>query len=95
VIRFDRVRSVDGRPVLVVRTTLPSRMFPGFIDLDMTDRSLYQVMRDEYGVQPAGGHRSIEAAVLSAEDARHLAAPAGLPALRIEERDKNGGGKGI
>ena len=84
VIRFDRVRSVDGRPVLVNRTTLPSRMFPGFIDLDMTDRSLYQVMRDEYGVRPAGGHRSIEAAALSAEDARHLAAPAGLPALRIE-----------
>ncbi len=84
VIRFDRVRSVDDRPVQVVCATLPSRMFPGFTDLDMTDRSLYQVMRDEYGVRPAGGHRSIEAAALSAEDARHLAAPAGLPALRIE-----------
>jgi GntR family transcriptional regulator len=84
VIRFDRVRSVDDRPVQVVRTTLPSRMFPGFTDLDMTDRSLYQVMRDVYGVRPAGGHRSIEAAVLSAEDARHLGAPPGLPALRIE-----------
>ncbi len=84
VIRFDRVRSVDDRPVLVVRTTLPSRIFPGFTDLDMTDRSLYQVMRDEYGVRPAGGHRSIEVAVLSTEDARHLVAPTGLPALRIE-----------
>ena len=84
VIRFDRVRSVDDRPVLVVRATLVSRMFPGFTNLDLTDRSLYQVMQDEYGVRPAGGHRSIEAAALSAEDARHLAAPAGLPALRIE-----------
>jgi GntR family transcriptional regulator len=84
VIRFDRVRSVDDRPVLVVRATLVSRMFPGFTSLDLTDRSLYQVMQDEYGVRPAGGHRSIEAAALSAEDARHLAAPAGLPALRIE-----------
>ena len=93
VIRFDRVRSVDGRPVLVNRTTLPSRMFPGFTDLDMTDRSLYQVMRDEYGVRPAGGHRSIEAAALSAEDARHLAAPAGLPALRIESVTRTAEGK--
>jgi len=93
VIRFDRVRSVDDRPVLVVRTTLPSRMFPGFTDLDMTDRSLYQVMRDEYGVRPAGGHRSIEAAALSAEDARHLAAPAALPALRIESVTRTAEGK--
>jgi GntR family transcriptional regulator len=84
VIRFDRVRSVDDRPVQVVRATLPSRMFPGFTDLDMTDRSLYQVMRDVYGVWPAGGHRSIEAAGLSAEDARHLGTTPGLPALRIE-----------
>jgi GntR family transcriptional regulator len=93
VIRFDRVRSIDDRPVLVVRTTLPSRMFPGFTDLDMTDRSLYQVMRDEYGVRPASGRRSIEAAALSAEDARHLAAPAGLPALRIESVTKAADGK--
>ena len=93
VIRFDRVRSVDGRPVLVNRTTLPSRMFPGFIDLDMTDRSLYQVMRDEYSVRPAGGHRSIEAAALSAEDARHLAAPTGLPALRIESVTRTAEGR--
>jgi GntR family transcriptional regulator len=84
VIRFDRVRSVDGRAVQVVRATLPARLFPGFTDLDMTDRSLYQVMRDQYGVRPAGGHRSIEAEALSAEDARYLGAPPGLPALRIE-----------
>jgi GntR family transcriptional regulator len=84
VIRFDRVRSVDNRPVQVVRATLPSRLFPGFTDLDMTDRSLYQVMREVYGVRPAGGHRSIEAAGLSVEDGRHLGAPPGLPALRIE-----------
>lgn len=84
VIRFDRVRSVDDRAVQVVRTTLPARLFPGFTDLDMTDRSLYQVIRDQYGVHPAGGHRSIEAEALSPEDAKHLAAPVGLPALRIE-----------
>jgi GntR family transcriptional regulator len=93
VIRFDRVRSVDDRPVQVVRTTLPSRMFPGFTDLDMTDRSLYQVINDEYGVRPAGGHRSIEAAALSAEDARHLVAPPGLPALRIESVTRTAEGK--
>jgi GntR family transcriptional regulator len=84
VIRFDRVRSVDGRPVQVVRTVLPARLFPGLAELDMTDRSLYQVLAESYGIKPATGHRAIDATALSAEDARHLGAPAGQPALRIE-----------
>jgi GntR family transcriptional regulator len=92
VIRFDRVRSVDGRAVQVVRTTLPARLFPGFTDLDMTDRALYQVMRYQYGVQPADGHRTIEAEALSAEDARHLGVLPGLPALRIESVSRTADG---
>jgi GntR family transcriptional regulator len=84
IIRFDRVRSVDGRPVQVVRTVLPARLFPGLTEMDMTDRSLYQVLAAEYGVRPASGHRAIDATALSSEDAGHLGAPEGQPALRIE-----------
>jgi GntR family transcriptional regulator len=92
IIRFDRVRTVDDRPVQVVRTTLPSRMFPGFTERDMTDRSLYQVLRDEYGIRPAGGSRSIEAEALPADDARHLGVAPGLPALRIESVSRTADG---
>jgi len=84
VILFDRVRSVDDRPVQVVRTVLPARLFPGLAEMDMTDRSLYQVLASSYGIRPASGHRAIDATALSAEDAHHLRAPAGQPALRIE-----------
>jgi len=84
IIRFDRVRSVDGRPVQVVRTVLPARLFPGLTELDMTDRSLYQVLASDYGVRPASGHRAIDATALSSEDATYLGAPEGQPALRIE-----------
>jgi GntR family transcriptional regulator len=84
VVVFDRVRSVDDRPVQVVRTVLPARMFPGLAGMDMTDRSLYQVLAEEYGVRPATGHRAIDAIALSNEDAHHLRAPVGQPALRIE-----------
>jgi GntR family transcriptional regulator len=82
-VRFDRVRSIDGRPVQVVRGFMPLRLFPGLVDLDMTDRSLYQVMRDSYGVIPARGHRSIEAVALSRENADHLGVPKGTPGLRM------------
>jgi GntR family transcriptional regulator len=84
VVRFDRVRSVDGQPVQVVRTALPARLFPGLAELDMTDRSLYQVLADSYGVRPATGDRAIDATALSREDARHLGAAEGEPALRVE-----------
>ena len=84
VIHFDRVRSVDGLRVQVVRTALPARLFPGLVQMDMTDCSLYQVLADNYGVQPATGHRAIDATALSSEDAHHLQATEGLPALRIE-----------
>jgi GntR family transcriptional regulator len=84
VVVFDRVRSVDDRPVQVVRTVLPARMFPGLAGLDMTDRSLYQVLRESYGVRPSSGHRAIDAIALNTEDAHELRAPVGQPALRIE-----------
>ena len=84
VIHFDRVRSVDGVIVQVVRTVLPARLFPGLVELDMTDRSLYQVLADTYGVRPSTGHRAIDATALSSEDAHYLQSTEGLPALRIE-----------
>lgn len=84
VVRFDRVRSVDGRPVQVVRTVLPSRLFPRLEELDLTDRSLYQVLADSYGVRPATGQRAIGAMALSQEDALYLGAAEGEPALRVE-----------
>jgi GntR family transcriptional regulator len=84
IVRLDRVRSVDGRPVQVVRTSSPSRLLPGITSIDMTDRSFYQVIRDTYGIVPAGGRRTIEATELSSDEAARLGAPKGIPALRLE-----------
>jgi GntR family transcriptional regulator len=92
VVRLGRVRSVDGRPVQVVRTALPSRLFPGLEDLDMTDCSLYQVLADTYGVRPATGKRAIDATALSREDARYLGVAEGEPALRVEGATRSADG---
>jgi GntR family transcriptional regulator len=83
VVQFDRVRSVDGRPVQVVRAAMPARLFPGLADIDMTDRSLYEVFRDTYQVRPASGHRSIEAEALSKREAGLLGVRQGTPGLKM------------
>jgi GntR family transcriptional regulator len=92
IVRFDRVRSVDGRAVQVVRTSSPSRLLPGIMEIDMTDRSFYEVIRDLYGIVPASGRRTIEATELSSAEASQLGAPKGVPALRLESvtRDSRG-----
>ncbi|HUB70730.1 MAG TPA: GntR family transcriptional regulator [Acidimicrobiales bacterium] len=83
VVRLDRVRSIDGRPVQVARAVMPARLFPGLVEMDLSEQSLYQVLREVYGVRPARGHRAIEAVALPKEDAEHLGVPRGTPGLRI------------
>ena len=92
VVRFERVRTVDGREVQVVRAMLPARLFPGFTSLDMTDRSLYEVLRDRYGIRPVSGHREIEAVALSKHDADLLGLPRGAPGLRVGSVTRTGDG---
>jgi GntR family transcriptional regulator len=83
IIRLDRVRSIDGRAVQVARAVMPAKIFPGLVDMDLAERSLYQVMRERYGVRPARGHRGIEAIALSKEDAEHLGVARGSLGLRV------------
>ncbi|MGO9657115.1 MAG: GntR family transcriptional regulator [Acidimicrobiales bacterium] len=92
VIRFDRVRSLDNRPVQVVRAFMPARLFPGLVNLDMSDRSLYQVLRDSFGVRPATGVRAIEAVALSRPDSDYLGVPKGAPGLRLHSVTRSSDG---
>lgn len=54
VLELVRLRGMDGVPVTVEDVALPLRRFEWLVDLDMTDRSLYQAL-DEHGVRV---HRS-------------------------------------
>ena len=92
VVHFDRVRSIDRHPVQVARAFMPARLFPGLVEIDLTDRSLYQVLRDVYGIRPARGHRAIEAVALSREDAEYLGVRRGTPGLRIHSITRSSDG---
>jgi GntR family transcriptional regulator len=84
VIKLDRLRSVDGHLIQVVRTLMPAQLFPGLEELDLTDRSLYATLDERYGVRPHGGRRTIRAIPATEEDARLLQIKKGSPVLLVE-----------
>jgi len=84
VLRMRRLRTVDGTPWLLVRTTLPLDRFAGLLKANLENRSLYDHLRRTYGVAPAGADRWLKAVIPSAEEAMLLELPTGAPALDIE-----------
>lgn len=84
VVRMRRLRTVDGTPWLLVRTTLPHDRFAGVLKANLENRSLYDHLRRTYGVSPAGADRWLQAVIPSAEETELLALPPGTPVLDIE-----------
>jgi GntR family transcriptional regulator len=93
VICLDRLRFVDGETFLVVCTFLPARLCPGLEQIDMTNRSLYQVLREKYNLGPAGGERTVEAVPTPNREAALLGVPRGSPALLIKTTTRIRGGE--
>jgi GntR family transcriptional regulator len=93
VICLDRLRFVDGETFQVVCTFLPARLCPGLERIDMNDRSLYQVLRENYSLGPAGGERTVEAVPTPAREAALLKVPRGAPALLIKTTTRTPSGE--
>jgi GntR family transcriptional regulator len=84
VVQFNRVRYVDDAPAQVVYTHLPAARFPGFEAIDMTDKSLYQVLAERYDCRPATGRRRVEARGAEPAEAELLEIPVGAPVLVMQ-----------
>lgn len=84
VVRLERVRKVNGEPVVAVRTYLPLARFPDLLDThDFSTGSLYEVLSDDYGVQPRGGRRRFQAEAASAQLAASLDIAPGDPLVKL------------
>lgn len=83
VVLLERVRRVDGEAIVKVETYLPVPRFAALVQTDLTDRSLYHVMVEEYGVFAQGGQRRIEAVAAGAETAELLDMEPRAPVLAL------------
>jgi GntR family transcriptional regulator len=85
VFSYTRVRLLDGRPVMVERTTFVERVGRLLLDLDLDGGSVYAQLA-ELGVEIAEGHSTIRAMAAGAEDSELLNTPRRSPLLEVQRR---------
>lgn len=83
VLHLTRVRRADGDAIVKVDTYLPLPRFASLADADLTDRSLYHLMVEEYGVFAQGGWRRVEAVAAGGETAELLEIEPRSPVLAL------------
>jgi len=84
IIKIERLRSVESEKVLIVVTYIPYDICPGLAEEDLNNASLYQILREKYGLKVETGSRTIEAISASDFDAQLLGIPKDVPLLLIK-----------
>ena len=84
VVHIDRLRFVDGEPLVLVATYLPAARCPGLESVDFTRRSLYAYLAATYGLVIERGQRVIEAVPASEYEAGLLGVKKGAPLVLLD-----------
>jgi GntR family transcriptional regulator len=83
VLRLRRLRLADGEPMAIETTHLALGRFRGLRRHISPGVSLYQVLREQFGVEMGHAEETIETAVATPEEAGLLGADIGLPMLLL------------
>jgi GntR family transcriptional regulator len=81
---LKRLRLANSRPMALETVHVPEKLFPGLMDENLEDRSLYQLLRQKYGVRPARALQQWQAVPCPAADAKILDVRRGSPVLQIQ-----------
>lgn len=81
---FDvvRIRLADGTPISLEHVRLPAELFPGLLDLPLGG-SMYELLRDEFGVVPGESVEHIEVVPAAEDEASILGLEPGAALLSI------------
>lgn len=79
-----RLRRANGRPMAIETVHLPEKRLPGFLEEDLEDRSLYQLLQKKYGIRPARALQQWQAVGCPPGDAKLLEVRTGSPVLQIQ-----------
>jgi len=83
VLHLVRVRTTDDRPVAIQFSYLPMKLCPGLENVEMTNQSLFEVLRQNYFVYPVWTEAMVEAASALPDEAHLLDLKPGEPVLVV------------
>lgn len=91
-LRLDRVRTADGRPMAIELAFVPTERFPGVDGVEFTDASLFEVLAGRFGVRLRDADQRVVAVPIEDDDAFALEVDEGAPGLRFHTlaRDDEG-----
>lgn len=83
-IQIDRVRYINQVPIVYVTTYLPYHLCPKLLQVDLTERSLYAYLENEYGLQIARGKRFLDAVAANEFESDLLKVEVGAPLMLLD-----------
>ncbi len=81
VILIERLRFADDEPLAHEFVHLAHSRFPGLLALDLANSSLYDQLESKFGVRPVYAEESVEAVLMSPQEAALFGLEPGAPAL--------------
>ena len=81
IIELQRLRSVNGEPLVLENSYLSCELCPGLENIDMTDASLYATLKEQFNIVPERGWREFEAVAADKREANLLQIDVGAPLL--------------
>ena len=84
IVKLQRLRFVEGEPIVHVTSYLPYDLCPTIMTADLTDQSLYAFLDEACGLRVMRGRRRIEAASIQETEAKLLQVEPGAPVIRME-----------
>lgn len=94
-VALRRLRLADGAPMAIQTSYLPHALCPGLLGQDLTCRSLFELLREVYGLRLAESAIAAEAALANDEQARLLGLTLPAPLLLTEQMTYLDGGQAI
>ena len=83
---LERTRIVDGSPVLYEISYIPNINLPRFTQKSFENKSLFDVMRNNYDIEVIGGKQRIMAIRASVDIGKYLDIEEGDPVLKLERK---------
>jgi GntR family transcriptional regulator len=95
VVHLERLRFVEGEPIVLVSSYLPAALCPGLEDVDFSEQSLYASLSGAYDLHIARGRRTIEAVAADERTSQLLEVALGAPLIQLESVSYDESGRPI